>query len=166
MEPRNAALAPSEAAAPQPEAPLDLGAMQTSRAVHEAVRLASGRTVVVRGDEDGERVVIRAPDGEMELTVKLTAEGPVLSLRAVALSLDASRLSIDVDRLSVKAREHIAVESLGGVEARVLGDQRTDVQGASRLEAGTVALHANRGDLRVEASEDVHVDGRAVRLNC
>lgn len=166
MEPRTAAPAPSEAAAPLADAPLDLGALQTSRAVHEAVRLASGRTVVVRGDEDGERVVIRAPDGEMELTVKLTAEGPVLSLRAVALSLDASRLSIDVDRLSVKAREHIAVESLGGVEARVLGDQRADVQGASRLEAGTVELRANRGDLRVEASHDVHIDGAAVRLNC
>lgn len=159
----------AEARAPAPreaDEAIDLEAVETSRAVHEAVRLASGRTVVVRGDEDGERVVIRAPDGAVELTVRLTREGPVLSLRAVALELTAERLSVDVDRLSVKAREAIAVESLGSVEARVLGDLRTDVQGASRLEAGSVEVRANRGDVRIEGAEDVHIDGAAVRLNC
>ncbi len=156
-------LASSEA---RDERALDLDTVETSRSVHESVKLASGRTVVVRGDGDGERVVIRAPDGEVELTVRLTREGPVLSVRAVALELDAKDLSVDVDRLKLRAREDVTVEALGSVETRVLGDQRTHVQGEARLDAGRVAVHAQRGDVSIEGAEDVRIDGASVRLNC
>lgn len=148
------------------ESALDLATFETSRTVHESVALASGRTVVVRGDGDGERVVFRNPDGEVELTVRLTREGPVLSLRAVALSLDAKDLSVDVDRLTLRARKDVSVETLGSVETRVLGDQRAHVQGAASLDAASVTVNAHRGGVNIEGAEDVRIDGAAVRLNC
>jgi hypothetical protein len=158
--PQSTPLAAADAAA------LDLDALQTTEAVHESVRLASGRTVVVHGDGEGERVVLRAPSGEVELTVRLTAAGPVLSVAAVALELNAGRLSVDVDRMDLQVRGEVGVEVLGDVSSRVLGDQRTHVQGAVRLDAGRLDVHAQRGDVRIEAAEDVAIEGAAVRLNC
>jgi hypothetical protein len=107
-QPQSTPTAAADAAA------LDLDALQTTEAVHESVRLASGRTVVVHGDGEGERVVLRAPSGEVELTVRLTAAGPVLSVAAVALELNAGRLSVDVDRMDLRVRGEVGVEVLGG----------------------------------------------------
>lgn len=74
-----------------------------------AYELEHGRTLTV----DGELVEVHAPDGRMEVRIRLTPDGPVLEMESV--------------RLSLRAQEGIDLETT---------DLRVDAAGEIRLGAG------------------------------
>lgn len=103
--------------------------------------LRSGRAVETesRGEEDILRV--RSQEGAYVLTIKLTAEGPVVRVEGGSLEVSAAKkLSLDCDELSVRAKQGATIE-LGG---------------ALKVEASAI-------DLR--AKDDVSLHGERVLLN-
>ncbi len=107
----------------------------------EALRMRSGRTVSVDAD-DPEAITVRAPGGTVELSVRFTADGPVLRFASAALELTAARdVSIACERFDVRAR------------------------GAARIEGDAVDIEATRGDVTVKANDDARIYGERVRLN-
>jgi hypothetical protein len=110
---------------------------------------SSGRSVTVT-DGAPEQLTVRSPEGAVELAVRFTPEGPVLSFSAAALDLRSSgTMRLACGKLEVDAREGIALTTGGDV----------------RAEADAVAIRARLGDVAIEANDDVRVDGERIRLN-
>ena len=108
----------------------------------QVATLVSGRQVQV-GERDGlDYVEVTSASGDIELSVRFTPEGPVLSLRAVKLALSAQTLDLRCARLQVEATERIETTSGGDIV--------------------TIA----KGELRQRAFEDLSIDGKNVLINC
>jgi hypothetical protein len=104
--------------------------------------LPSGRSVVVKVAGDCEQLEIRDPDGLVEVSVSLTADGPVVRVRGGRLELDAA------DTVAVRCRRF-----------EVQSDERTELSSAGDL------LMTGR-ELKVRTNEDIHLNGNVIRLNC
>lgn len=132
--------------APRHRGAVPPGARRAARALARAsddlVRaLPSGRTVrVCAGTE--ERLEIRSPEGELEVSIRLTEAGPEVRVRGARLELEAAgEVRLGCRRFEVQAEE-----------------------GARLASAGELELVA-RGEMRLQACEDVRVQGKIIRLN-
>lgn len=124
---------------------------EASEARRRVVRLRSGRSVEVEEGDDGESLAVRAPDGRIELSVRLTDRGPVLSLRAARLVLEGEH-AVDVECEDFRVRARNALDLSAGGDARVEGHG--------------VLLESRRADVSLQANDDVRLDGERVLLNC
>jgi hypothetical protein len=131
-----------------------------------ALDLPSGRRVEIAVDGDGETLRVRSIAGDCVLEVRLTDEGPVLSLRGAVLEIDASRsLTLRSDELRLQARR-ASLEVAEDLIERIGGDAERRVGGDATLAARNVALDAQPGGIALSANDDVDVTGERVRLNC
>lgn len=129
------------------------------------VALPSGRAVTVESGA-GERLYVRGPAGEVELSIRFTAQGPVLNFSAAAIDLKSEgAIRMECERLDVHARSEVAVTSDGGLRETVAGARVSEVGGKSSLVAHAVEIASRRGDVAVKANDDVRIDGERVLLN-
>ena len=118
---------------------------------------ASGREVVLHGSSQ-DRLVVRGPTGQVELSVRFTEEGPVLSFSGAAIDLvSPGAVNLDCGSLRVRARDGIALEASGDIVQ--------NAKGALRAEADDVSVRSRVGDLKLAANDDVIVEGERIRLN-
>lgn len=81
-----------------------------------ALGLPSGRRLVVEVGEV-ERLLLHAPNGEVELSIELTPAGPVLKARALRLDLEATEsVRLAAPTVSIEAGERLDLRSGGGAE--------------------------------------------------
>jgi hypothetical protein len=110
--------------------------------VERARLLPSGRSVLVKVAKDCEELEIRDPEGEVEVCVSLTADGPVVRVRSGRLELDA------VDTVAVRC-------------------QRFEVQTAESIDLGSSGpVRITGEEVRVKTEDDIHLNGQVIRLNC
>lgn len=129
------------------------------------IGLPSGRAVTVEGG-GSERLVVRGPAGDVELAIRFTPAGPVLSFSAAAIELSsAGDIKMDCERLQVHARSEVVVASDGDLRESVAGARVSEVGGAASLDAHSVQIASRRGDVAVTANDDVRIDGERVLLN-
>ncbi len=122
----------------------ELGLAQETEETSETreVYLRDGRTLTVSGTGNEELVEIRAASGQIELSIRLTEQGPVLQLEAVRLKLKATEaVEVETKQFSVRAEESIALAS----------------EGELTLESA--------GETKVTAEADVTVAGKTIHLN-
>jgi hypothetical protein len=128
-----------------PTSPLEELVDRSARA-HGAVdtfALPSGRRVQFEQRPDGERLVVQARGGRVELTVLLTDQGPRLVFESAELELRAARkVSVVCEDFEVRA------------------DHAVDVR------AARVNLRAEKGNIDARANDHVVLVGEQVRLNC
>ncbi len=75
----------------------------------------------------GEVLEIRDPDGQLELRVRLTEDGPVVEIDAVKLEVKAAQtIALDCERFSVEAREAVELRSGRDLALRGQGDVHVD----------------------------------------
>lgn len=97
------------------------------------------------------RVGRGASDQTLEITISLTADGPVVRARAAALEIETEHdLVARCDRFRVEARH--SVELISGDTLRAQGRR--------------VEVEATHGTARIEANDDVQLLGENVLLNC
>lgn len=143
------------------------------------VQLASGRRCSLEARPDGDRLTVRARDGKVMLRVTLTDAGPVLVFEAAdvelrgtrtlrlaseAMEVRAGSLRLDSDAMEVSTgslRTHVG----GDVATRVTGARHTRIDGADRLEAGTLQAQANKGAAELRAAGRIALDGEHIGLN-
>ena len=119
--------------------------------------LSSGREVVLQGSAH-DRLVVRSPSGQVELSVRFTEQGPVLSFSGAAIDLvSPGAVTLDCGSLRVRSRDGIALETSGDIVQ--------NAKGALRGEADDVSLRSRVGDLKLAANDDVIVEGERIRLN-
>ncbi len=104
--------------------------------------LPSGRSVVVKVAGDCEELEIRDAEGQVEVSVSLTADGPVVRVRSGRIELDAAdTVAFRCRRFEVQTSESTDLSSAGDV--RITGRE-----------------------LKVRTREDIHLNGKVIRLNC
>ena len=104
--------------------------------------LQSGRSVLVRGEEGAEVVEICDAQGEIEVSITIGAEGPVVKVLGAKLELEAT------DTVSVKAR---------CFEVETTETARIHADGHLTLTSGL--------DTRMVADGEVHMLGSMIWLN-
>lgn len=104
--------------------------------------LKHGRTVAVSETGAEDVVEIRASSGAVELRVRITEDGPVLSMEAVKLELRGTE-SVAVECKTFK------VDAAEGVEVATRGELR---------------MHSEK-DMTVESTGDIRINGKTIWLN-
>ena len=132
------------------------------------VALASGRVVeAADGGPEGDRVTIRGRGGEVELEVRMTANGPVLRFKAADLELAAAgEVKVECDRFHVRANKEILEETGGHLRQRVAGNASVMVRGQHSTKAGEARIEAKRGSVQIEANDNVQLVGERIKMNC
>lgn len=149
------------------ESLLDIIADGTCESAPARLDLPSGRKVIADTTDRGERIRIESPSGEVELSVILTPNGPLLSFRAADLELSsAGAIKLDCKRLDVRAEEEIVHTSGGDVKEIVSGNKESRVGGTSTALARDTVIESKRGDVRLVANDDVQLLGERIKLNC
>ena len=131
-----------------------------------ATRLPSGRTVRTSHREDRETIQVTSPQGETELHIEFTENGPVLRFQSAALDLQADAVRMKCRTFELQASEQIVERSGGGVDRSAAGNVKETVGGDLVTEARIVDVRARRGDVRLRANDDVRLNGERVKLNC
>jgi len=103
--------------------------------------LPSGRSFVMRVNDAGEQLEIRSPGGELEVSIVLGPDGPVVRLRGARLEVDSPEIALRCRTFDVQASSALNLQSQG--DLRVKGD-----------------------DIRALATRDIHLNGAFIRLNC
>jgi phage gp45-like len=99
----------------------------TSEPDRRELYLREGRTLVLEEKGTDDLVEIRSASGELELRIKLTADGPVLQMESVKLQLKASEsVEIASKRVEIKATESVQVASENEVKVDAEGDVRVN----------------------------------------
>lgn len=134
--------------------------------VARVVPLASGRSIEVTEGPAEDRIQIRSTRGEVVLSVRVTDEGPVLSLVGVSLEIAASKtLALSCETLEIKAAQDASIAVGGALRERVGGSVTREAAGASTIAAREVKLDASPGGMVLRANDDVAITGERVRLN-
>jgi hypothetical protein len=111
-------------------------------------------------------VHIANPDGLVELSVRCTAEGCVLSFASAQLALATSgRLDVRCRELVVEAEQRLELNSGGDFTSRIGGCSTTTVSGRLETDADEMFLHTQRGDALIQANDYVRLVGEKVLLN-
>jgi phage gp45-like len=106
------------------------------------IDLSNAKTLTVTPAEDGDLVEIRSAEGQIELRVKVTAEGPVLQMESVRLSLKASEsVNVDCKNFEVRATESVDMHSDGGMQISGQADIRVDANGNVIVKGETIYLN-------------------------
>ncbi|WP_437877335.1 hypothetical protein [Sorangium sp. So ce513] len=130
------------------------------------VSLASGRSIEIAEEGAEERIQIRAAAGQLLVSIRLTDEGPVLSLSGASLEIAAAKtLSLSCDTLRIQAAQDAAVEVGGSLHERVRGSVVREAGRSARTTAREVKVEASPGGVEIRANDDVDIVGERVRLN-
>lgn len=125
----------------------------------------SGRRIRIEAsDAASDQLVIRDVDGEVELRVILTPQGPILKLKGARVELDADVLGLRCRELEVDVSGAARLQA-NSIETKIVGDQQLEVGGRSRLQARSVAVEAVLGGIELRANDDVEVEGERIWLN-
>jgi hypothetical protein len=85
----------------------------------QVVGLRSGATVSVHSDDRGETIVLRSAGGSVDLSIRMTEQGPVLSLKGVRLEIEATEeLALKCREFSIDARDGLRLTSGGDLQVR------------------------------------------------
>jgi len=128
--------------------------------------MPSGRAIQVSQEGEREAIRVTSPEGETELHVEFTADGPVLRFRTAALDLQADAVRMQCRTFELQASEQIVERSGGRVDRSAVGDVKETIGGDLLTEARIVDVRARRGDVRLRANDDVRLNGERVKLNC
>jgi uncharacterized Zn finger protein len=131
------------------------------------LRLTSGRRAAFRQREGDDILTVTAADGRVELSVRFTPDGPVLSFDSAGLRLESpGTVTFSCERFQVEAREAVALHSAGAIEAAAEGGTVVQAGGPLRVEGHAVEVRSRRGNVDVSANDDLRLRGERIKLNC
>ncbi|MDI1484123.1 hypothetical protein [Polyangium sp. y55x31] len=139
---------------------------ETLAAPARTIGLASGRSIEIEETGREEHIKVRSADGNLVLSLRLTDEGPVLSLSAVSLEIAAQKhLALKSDTLAIQTSGDATLDVGGSLHERTRGSAIREVGKASIERAREVSIEAAPGGVVVKANDDVSITGERVRLN-
>ncbi len=105
------------------------------------IDLPSGRSISIRIDEE-EEIEVFSPDGRLELKIRLTEEGPTLSLESGKLDLKASEnISLKAKKVEIKAEEYVSLES--GGKLKIDSEKQMDIRSTENVKVVGKLIYLN-----------------------
>ena len=139
----------------------------TKRQDETKVPISSGRTVCVAQDRGEGTVTIVGPGGEIELMVRITAQGPVLSFGGDSITIETKAdLGLRCKRFALEAEQEIRLHSKGDFRQVVEGEASLRVKKDLEISAQAVVVKGRLGEVAIEANDDLVLNGERVLLNC
>lgn len=135
----------------------------------QEMTMGFGRSLQInRTEAEGRNhLMIKSPQGLVELEVTLTEKGPVLHFNTADLQISSSgKIVFDCDMFHVHANQEIRQESHGNLTNEVAGDLKMNAKQDVDIRGRVCQFKATRGDVKIEANDDVRAKGERIRLNC
>jgi hypothetical protein len=127
--------------------------------VRPGLELAGQHRIALRRDDALDTLELIGRDGRVVLAIEVSERGPVLRFEGAGLAIKAAgELSLEAKRLTIRAEEALALSTGGDLHLVAAGD----LHSTARVQTITAEL----GDVRVEANDDVRIDGERVLVNC
>jgi hypothetical protein len=121
---------------------INLERSEEEKSTKKSLQLDSGRQVLVHSDEKGELLEILERGGEAVVTVRLTDEGPVVTVQGAHLELKSTdTIALDARKVRIKAQEEASIES-----------------------EGTLKIESSK-NMDVTSEDDIRVVGKMIHLN-
>ncbi len=117
-------------------------------------------------DAQGERFFITSPHGEVELQVRITPEGPLLSFHQSHIEIsNEGNLNIKCKDLRVQTEGKMQFECGAEFHQTVAGNYSVDVRDDAGFNAQSLQMKAELGELSLIANDDIALNGLRVLLN-
>jgi hypothetical protein len=112
-------------------------------ASEEEHALPDGRQLVLSWEGDEGEINLHAPDGALELTLRITPDGPVLQMSGGRVELSATEsISLQSHNLHFSSTEKTTIESGGkGIEIKTTGDMELTADSEVRVLASMIHLN-------------------------
>lgn len=131
-----------------------------------SLALGDGGRVRLSREPGGEALTVVSADGELRLEVVLTPAGAVLRFAGPRVSIEAggelslccSRFEVRAEQISLGASGDVALAAGRGLEIHAGHDALVSAQ--------AVKVEARRGEIALQANDDVALNGERVLLNC
>lgn len=131
------------------------------------VGLRAGRILELDGSGPEDVITIKGTSGAVELAIRLTEDGPRLRFESAELELAATRdVRVRCERFTVEAKEDITHVAGGNLLQNIGGEAVIDVRGKLTTRSLETWIEARRGNVHVEANDDVRLLGERIKLNC
>ena len=106
------------------------------------LKLDSGRQVLVRSDGKEELLHIVEREGEVVMTVRMTDDGPIISVQGAHLELKSSEtLALEAKKIEIKAEEEAVVKSKGKIE--IGSSKKMDINSEDDIRVVGKMIHLN-----------------------
>jgi hypothetical protein len=119
--------------------------LKTSDAIRDKrkrMQLDSGRQIIVDASKKEERIQIIEPEGEISMTVRMTGDGPVITVRGAHLELkSAESITLEAKDIRIRAEQSASLKS----------DVDMDIASAKRLD--------------IQSDDEIRLDGKMIHLN-
>lgn len=136
------------------------------RLIAKQFEYASGRTVQLEAAPE-ERLIISNAEGAVELMIRFTPEGPVLSFATTAISVESRGvIKLASESLHIETQQNLTM-SVGGSLQQTVGQQVSmQAGGPLFLESRRAEIKTALGDIALNANDDVRIQGERIRMNC
>lgn len=127
--------------------------------------LPSGRQVEF-GIDKQEYIKVHSRTGHVELLIKFTSEGPLLTFSAAEIAMESrGKMELKCKEFTLQAEQSIQLKSAGDALTEIAGESKTHVGKQLVATAEEVSIEATKGDTIVKANDFVRVHGEKILLN-
>jgi uncharacterized protein (DUF2345 family) len=96
---------------------INLEPSEAKQSKQRDLQLDSGRQILVHSDEKGELLEIVERGGEVVMAVRLTEEGPIVSVQGARLELKSTEsIALEAKKVTIKAEKEAVVKSEGSLD--------------------------------------------------
>ncbi len=140
--------------------------MPTNQDPTNSLDVGGARALRVTRDGGVTTLALGPIGGPVEIEIVIGVAGPVVRVHAAQLELTTrGPLALSCEDFHLHARGNIELRAEGDLRQLVAGDLECVAAGDVRLDGKAMRARARRGELRLEAHDDVRIDGEKVLLN-
>ncbi len=121
---------------------IDLDTLTGSQTEFQEIQFDSGRSVTAESAGNEDILEIREADGRMTVKIRLTEDGPVLSVEGARLELKST------ESISMQARQ-----------VKIAGDEETIVKSDGSLRM------SSSDNMEIDSKEDLRLNGKMIHIN-
>ena len=120
---------------------INLERLEGEKAETKEVQLDSGRYILIRSGEHEELLEI-VERGRLVVTVRLTDEGPVVTVQGAHLELKSTEtVTLEAKEIKIKAEEKTSIESMGSL--KIDSSKKMDIHSDDDIRVVGKIIHLN-----------------------
>ena len=120
---------------------INLERLEGKKAETKELQLDSGRYILIRSGEQEELLEI-IERGQVVVTVRLTDEGPVVTVQGAHLELKSiETLALEAKEVKIKAKEKASIESMGSM--KIDSSEKMDIHSDKDIRVVGKIIHLN-----------------------